>query len=284
MSVWLQPEPQNWWQIVEDAVAEDLGSGDVSSGVIGPDDMALWYIEAQADGILCGAGIAEYLLGPSQADPEAARITVEAHDGQHVSRGTVIARGAIPARRALVAERTVLNFVMPLSGVSTLTREFVKRVEGTDARIIDTRKTIPLLRSLQKYAVRCGGGHNHRMGLFDGAMLKDNHIRAAGSITAAANQFRTFASHMTKLEIECETLDQVEEAVRAGADVVLLDNMDPFDMREAVKKYKGKVLLEASGGVHLDTVKAIAATGVDLISVGAITHSAPSLPFHMEFE
>jgi nicotinate-nucleotide pyrophosphorylase (carboxylating) len=284
VSVWLQPEPQNWWQVVEDALAEDLGSGDVSGGVIAPDDMALWYVEAQQEGVLCGVGILEYLLGPNQADPDSARITVETNDGQHVARGQVIARGALPARRALSCERTALNFVMQLSGVATLTREFVRRVEGTGAKIVDTRKTTPLLRGLQKYAVRCGGGHNHRMGLFDGAMLKDNHIRAAGSIRAAVEQFRAYASHMTKLEIECETLEQVDEAVEAGADVVLLDNMNPFDMREAVKKHTGKVLLEASGGIHLDTVKAVGATGVDIISVGALTHSAPAIAFHMEFE
>lgn len=284
MGAWLQPEPQNWWQIVEDALIEDVGSGDVSSGTISEDEVARWYIESQAEGVVCGAGIVEYLLAPSGADPDCARITMEHRDGDHVSRGRIIARGAIQARRAIAAERTVLNFLMQLSGVATLTREFVKRVEGTGARIVDTRKTVPLLRNLQKYAVRCGGGHNHRMGLFDGAMLKENHIRAAGSISAAVSRFRTYASHMTKLEIECETLDEVDEAVAAGADVVLLDNMSPFDMREAVQRHKRKCLFEASGGVHLDTVRAVAATGVDLISVGAITHSAPSVAFHMEFE
>ncbi|HWD41899.1 MAG TPA: nicotinate-nucleotide diphosphorylase (carboxylating), partial [Fimbriimonas sp.] len=135
-----------------------------------------------------------------------------------------------------------------------------------------------------KYAVRCGGGHNHRMGLFDAGMLKDNHLKAAGSITKAAEIFRSYASHVTKLEIECETVEQVDEAVAAGAAIVLLDNMNPFDMREAVKKYKGTCLLEASGGIHLDTVRQVANTGVDLISIGAITHSAPAMSFHMEFE
>ena len=284
MGVWLQSEPQNWWQIVEDALIEDLGSGDVSSGVVPAEETARWYIEAQNEGIVCGAGIVEYLLSPTGADPETSRIAMVHEDGDHVSRGQVIARGVIPARRALASERTALNFLMILSGVATLTREFVKRVDGTGAKIVDTRKTVPLLRGLQKYAVRCGGGHNHRMGLFDGAMLKDNHIRAAGSIGAAVNHFKTYASHMTKLEIECETLEDVARAVEAGADVVLLDNMSPFDMREAVKQHRGRCLFEASGGIHLDTVRAVAATGVDLISVGALTHSAPAIAFHMEFE
>ncbi len=284
MSVWLQPEPQNWWQIVEDALYEDLGAGDVSGGVIPSDETASWYIEAQQEGVLCGAGIVEYLLSPAQTDPEPCRIALELHDGEPVGRGSIIARGLLPARRALTVERTVLNFVMHLSGVATLTREFVKKVEGSGAKIVDTRKTLPMLRSLQKYAVRCGGGHNHRMGLFDGAMLKDNHIRAAGSIQEAVVRFKSYASHMTKLEIECETLDDVDEAVRSGAEVVLLDNMSPFDMREAVKRYKGQCLFEASGGVDLDTVRGVAATGVDLISVGALTHSASAVAFHMEFE
>jgi nicotinate-nucleotide pyrophosphorylase (carboxylating) len=173
---------------------------------------------------------------------------------------------------------------MHLSGIATLTRAFVDRIEGSGARIIDTRKTTPGLRALDKYAVRCGGGHNHRMGLYDGAMIKDNHIAALGSITKAVSAIRSYASHMTKIEVECESMEQVEEAVRAGADIVLLDNMDPFLMREVVKKFKGKVLLEASGGISLDTVKGVAQTGVDLVSVGQITHSAPSLAFHMEIK
>jgi nicotinate-nucleotide pyrophosphorylase (carboxylating) len=284
VSVWLQPEPQNWWQTVDEALFEDLGSGDVSGGVIGPDDIVSWYIEAQQDGILCGVGIAEYLLSPTQGDPDRCMIRVEVNDGEPVGRGSIVAKGEVPARRVLAAERTILNFVMHLSGVATITSEFVRRVEGTGARIIDTRKTIPMLRTLQKYAVRCGGGHNHRMGLYDGAMLKDNHIRAAGSIGEAVRRFREYASHMTMLEVECETLEDVEQAVQAGVDVLLLDNMSPFDMREAVRRHKGRCLFEASGGIGLDTVRGVAATGVDLISVGALTHSAPAIAFHLEFD
>jgi nicotinate-nucleotide pyrophosphorylase (carboxylating) len=282
VSIWLQPEPQNWWYIADDAVVEDLGSGDITAGSLPPDLLVEWYIEAQGEGVLCGLGIADYLLGPVQSDPEEAWIEPQRVDGESVQRGTVVIEGLLPARRVMAAERTALNFLMHLSGVATLTRQFVRKIEGLDSRIVDTRKTLPMLRSLQKYAVRCGGGHNHRMGLYDGAMLKDNHIAAAGSITGAVKKLRSYASHMTKIEVECETMDQVDEAVLAGADVVLLDNMDPFMMREVVKRFKGKVLLEASGGINLDTVRGVAQTGVDLISVGALTHSATALPFHLE--
>ena len=262
---------------------EDIGSGDVTAGTFPPDLLAEWRIEAQGEGVLSGAGIAEHLLAPIGNDPDGCYVEVLIPDGERVERDSLVVRGRAPARRVVAAERTVLNFMMHLSGVATLTSEFVRRVEGTEAKIIDTRKTLPMLRSLQKYAVRCGGGHNHRMGLYDAAMLKDNHIAAAGSITAAVQAFRATASHMLKLEVECETLEQVNEAVAAGVDVVLLDNMDPFTMREAVNAYRGKVLFEASGGINLDTVRGVAQTGVDVISVGAITHSAVALPFHMEF-
>lgn len=283
MNPWLQPEPQGWWGVVDDAVMEDIGPGDVTAGAFAPDLMAEWRIEAQADGVLAGVGVAEHLLAPMPGDPDGTYVEIHLVDGERVGRGTVVASGRIPARRAVAAERTALNFIMLLSGVATLTSEFVRRVEGTGAKIVDTRKTIPMLRALQKYAVRCGGGHNHRMGLYDAAMLKDNHIAAAGSITAAVEAFRATASHMIKLEVECETPEQVEEAVAARADVVLLDNMDPFTMREVVTKHKGQVMFEASGGINLDTVRGVAGTGVDVISVGALTHSAVALPFHMEF-
>jgi nicotinate-nucleotide pyrophosphorylase (carboxylating) len=268
--------------IVDDAVAEDVGSGDVTSGTLPVDLQARWVIEAQADGVLCGVAIAEYLLAPYATDPEDSMIEVHRVDGEFVHRGETVLSGLLPARRVMLAERSALNFLMHLSGVATLTDQFVRRVEGTRARIVDTRKTLPLLRSLQKYAVRCGGGHNHRMGLFDGAMLKDNHIAAAGSITEAMRRLKTYVSHMTKIEVECETLAQVDEAVAAGADAVLLDNMDPFMMREAVKKHEGRCIFEASGGINLDTVRGVAQTGVDIISVGALTHSALAMPFHLE--
>ena len=284
MSIWLEPEPLSWNLIVEDALAEDIGYGDITGQALANDLLVQWRIEAQADGILCGAGIAEFILAPYPQDPEKCTIGVERMDGDSISRGDLILEGILPARRALAGERTALNFLMHLSGVATTTAMYVKKVEGTDAKIIDTRKTVPGLRALQKYAVRCGGGHNHRMGLFDGALIKDNHIAALGGVRPAIQAVRNSISHMVKIEVECETPHQVDEAIDCGAEVILLDNMDPFMMREIVKKHKGRVLFEASGGINLDTVRGVAQTGVDLISVGALTHSPCSLAFHMEFE
>lgn len=280
----MQPEPANWLDAVDEALHEDAGFGDVTSSCLDPDLLVDWYIEAQADGVLSGAGIVEYLMAPFPGDPDRCDIRISKNDSERIRRGDVVASGKLPARRALMAERTSLNFLMHLSGIATLTTTFAERIEGTGSRIVDTRKTTPGLRTLDKYAVRCGGGHNHRMGLYDGAMIKDNHIAALGSISKAVQAVRRYASHMTKIEVECESMKQVEESVEAGADVVLLDNMDPFLMREIVKRFKGKVLLEASGGISLETVRGVAQTGVDLISVGLITHSAPALPFHMELQ
>jgi nicotinate-nucleotide pyrophosphorylase (carboxylating) len=284
VSTWLQPEPVNWLDDVDNAISEDVGFGDVTGGCIPSDLLARWRIEAQADGILSGVGIAEYLLSPLQGDPEECWVEVRNVDGDRINRGDTVIEGLLPAQRSLLAERTALNFVMHLSGVATLTSQFVAKVQGTNARIVDTRKTLPGLRMLQKYAVRCGGGQNHRMGLYDGAMVKDNHIIAMGSIRDAVNAIRKYASHMTKIEVEATTLEMVAEAVGAGADIVLLDNMDPFMMREAVRAHEGQCLFEASGGINLETVRGVAQTGVDIISVGALTHSASAIPFHMEFE
>ncbi|MBX3118679.1 MAG: carboxylating nicotinate-nucleotide diphosphorylase [Fimbriimonadaceae bacterium] len=284
MSIWLQPEPLSWWHNVDDAIQEDVGSGDLSGGCIDPELMSSYYIEAQAEGTVCGLGIAEYLLAPYPTDPDGVKIDIGFKDGDRVSRGDILVSGRTSARRALLAERTVLNFMMHLSGVATFTRKFVDQAGESNVRIVDTRKTLPGLRALQKYAVRCGGGHSHRMGLFDGVMIKDNHIRACGSIKEAVEKVKEYAPHTVRIEVECTSLEQVAEAVDAGADIVMLDNMDPFMMREAVKDYRGKVIFEASGGISLDTVRGMAQTGVDIISIGALTHSAPALAMHMEFE
>ncbi len=283
MSAWLQPEPQNWWHLVDDAIMEDVGSGDVTGGIIDADALVRWGIEAAADAVICGVGIAEYLMAPYGVDPDESEIEIHHVDGDFVSRGSVVLSGVMSARRAAMAERTALNFLGHLSGIATITAAYVHRIDGTNSKIIDTRQTLPMLRGLQKYAVRCGGGANHRTGLFDGAVIEQKHISAAGSITSAVQNLKTFASHMTKIEVHCENLDDVAEAVKAGVDFVLLDNMDPFMMREAVRKFRGQCLFEAAGGIDLDTVRGVAQTGVDLISIGAITHSAPCIPFRMEF-
>lgn len=284
MTLWLDPEPVGWNLVVDDALAEDVGYGDISGQAIPADHISKFMIEAQADGVVCGVGIAESILAPYAHEPSWCHFTPQVRDGDPIERGLLVIEGAIPTRRLLSSERTVLNFLMHLSGVATLTRQFVQRTEGTNATIVDTRKTLPGLRSMQKYAVRCGGGKNHRMGLYDGAMIKDNHIMAFGSITEAVRAVRQSISHMGKIEVECETPEQVSEAVRAGAEVIMLDNMDPFTMRDIVQRHRGQAIFEASGGISLDTVRGVAQTGVDLISVGAITHSAVSVPFHLELQ
>lgn len=282
MSAWLSPEPANWREAAISALAEDIGPGDVTSACL-PEDLRFdWFLEAQAEGIACGIGIAEFVLGPPEGSAQDLFVRVCAPDGQRVQSGTRILEGRGLARDVLSHERVALNFLMLLSGVASLTARFVEETEGTSARIVDTRKTIPGLRSLQKYAVRCGGGANHRMGLYDAAMLKDNHVAVLGGVSQALKQMRVTASHMTKIEVEVATLAQLHEALDANADVILLDNMSTETMREAVAITQGRALLEASGGIQLSRIAEIAATGVDLISVGALTHSAPSLPFHLE--
>ena len=209
--------------------------------------------------------------------------TIETEDGEAVSAGGIIARISGDARAILSAERVALNFLGRMSGIATLTRRYVDAIAGTNAKIVDTRKTTPGLRAFEKYAVRCGGGHNHRVGLFDAVLIKDNHIVAAGGITAAIRSARAAAGHMTKIEVEVDTLEQLQVALREKIDCVLLDNMKPAALADAVKIVAGRCLTEASGGVNLDTVRDIAATGVDLISVGALTHSAPVLDLGLDF-
>lgn len=270
---WQPPAPMGWQKVVDRALEEDLGHVDLAGSLFEPGQRVAWAIEAQAEGVLCGSEIAATLLG---ADAEGGF-----EDGSGVSPGDIVLSGEGGASDVLRLERTALNFLMHLSGISTLAWSYVCAVEGTGAKIVDTRKTAPGLRALQKYAVRCGGAHNHRLGLFDGLMVKDNHIQACGGIAKALELARANAPHMTKVEVECATLAEVAEAVEAGAEVVMLDNMDPGTMAEAVRLHKGKALFEASGGITLENVRQVAETGVDLISVGAITHSAPALAFHL---
>ena len=208
---------------------------------------------------------------------------VTAPDGSEVAAGTLLATVSGPARSLLTAERVALNFLGPLSGTATATAALVKAVAGTKARIVCTRKTLPGLRALQKYAVRCGGGFNHRFGLDDAAMVKDNHVQAAGGITPAVQRLRAGLGHMVKIEVEVDRLEQLEEALSIGVDTILLDNMTPEELRRAVALTNGRAVLEASGNVTLATVRAIAETGVDCISSGAITHSALNLDIGLDF-
>ena len=272
---WMHPEPEGWLDLLDSAMVEDVGSGDLAAHLLEPDEVSDWYIEAQGDGVVCGLGIAAELFDLED---------VPYRDGDRVSPGTIVMRGDLESHLLLTCERTALNFIMHLSGVATLTRKFVDAVDGLPVMIVDTRKTLPGLRALQKYAVRCGGGRSHRMGLYDALMIKDNHIRACGSISDAVAKARASLGHMVKIEVECEQFEQVREAVGCGVDVVMLDNMTLDEMRRCVGEFKNLAIFEASGGVNLDTVRGIAETGVDVISVGALTHSAPALPFHLEVE
>ena len=265
------------------ALEEDLGrAGDITSDLTVPEEARVSArLVARRDGRIAGmicAQAAFRLIDPSTAFDAAAP------DGSDVAAGTLLATVSGPARGILTAERVALNFLGPLSGTATLTAALVKAVEGTGARIVCTRKTLPGLRVLQKYAVRCGGGFNHRFGLDDAAMIKDNHIQAAGGIAPAIARLRAGLGHMVKIEVEVDRLEQLEEALAQGADTVLLDNMPLEELRRAVALAKGKAVLEASGNVTLETVRAIAETGVDYISSGAITHSAPNLDIGLDFQ
>ena len=270
-------------QVAERALAEDLGhGGDITTeAVIDPGVICVAALELRQPGVLCGLDAAAAVF---HAVEPAIRFTALAGDGDLFDDApATVARIEGRARAVLTAERTALNLVGHLSGVATLTRSYVERVGGTSAAILDTRKTTPGLRVLEKWAVRCGGGSNHRLGLHDGILVKDNHIRLAGGIADAVRLARAHAPGH-EIEVETETLADVQEALSAGADAILLDNMTLETMSAAVEMVAGRARLEASGGVNLLNVHAIAATGVDSISIGALTHSAPSLDVALEME
>jgi nicotinate-nucleotide pyrophosphorylase (carboxylating) len=266
------------------ALAEDLGrAGDVTSIATIPEGtQARALVVARAAGVIAGLPLVAAAFQKLAPEIE---ISTGLRDGASVAAKTTLMRLAGPARAVLAAERTALNLLGHLSGVATATHEFVRRAAGTKLRICCTRKTTPGLRALEKYAVRCGGGFNHRFGLDDAILIKDNHIAVAGGIRAVLERARGSAGHLVKIEIEVDTLDQLREVLAVGiADAVLLDNMDTATMRQAVALVAGKLPLEASGGITLDTIAAIAATGVDYASSGWITHSAPNLDVALDIE
>lgn len=269
--------------IVARALAEDVGPGDLTTMATVPASARgrAALVARQDDVIVCGLPVVAAVYRHVSPD---VRIETVLPEGSRCQRGQVVAKITGPARALLTGERVALNFLQRLSGIATLTRRFVEACQGTKARIVDTRKTTPGLRVLEKYAVRVGGGTNHRFGLFDAILIKDNHIVAAGGITAAVTRALAAAGPLTAVEVEVETLEQLEEALAAGANRILLDNMPPDMMRRAVEITSGRALLEASGGVTLETVAAIAQTGVDFISSGALTHSAPSADFALDLE
>ncbi len=265
--------------LLELAIAEDIGPGDVTSEAILPPDQTLRaQLVAKKPGVVAGLPVAAAVFW--RVDPTV-RFTPHIRDGDPVAPGDVLAEVEGPARSLLAAERTALNFLQRLSGIATLTRRFVDAVAGNRAVILDTRKTHPGYRLLEKYAVRMGGGQNHRMGLYDMVLIKDNHIAAAGSITAAVQRARAAYPHLP-VEVEVQSLDQLREALELPVDRIMLDNFDLESIRTAVRIAAGRVPLEVSGGVSLERVAELAATGVDYISVGALTHSAPALDISME--
>jgi nicotinate-nucleotide pyrophosphorylase (carboxylating) len=264
-------------EAVARALAEDLGrAGDVTSAATIPEDLAAHAnVVARGEGLIAGLPLVATTfrkLAPS------IEITGDVRDGSTVKKSQVLMHVHGPARAVLAAERVALNFLGHLSGVATATNAFVRRIAHTDTRVTCTRKTTPGLRALEKYAVRCGGGFNHRFGLDDAILIKDNHIAVAGGIAAVLKRAKAAAGHLVKIEIEVDSLAQLEEVLAAGgADVVLLDNMSPQTLRQAVEIVMGRLVTEASGGVTLDTIAAIAESGVDYVSTGWITHSAPNL-------
>jgi nicotinate-nucleotide pyrophosphorylase (carboxylating) len=268
-------------RLVRSTLAEDVGLGDVTTeATVDAAATCEARLLLKEPGVVCGLPVAEAVFRALDPDVRFERLVA---DGEALSETGAIARLSGSARAVLTGERTALNFVGRLTGIATLTRRFVEAVAGTDCAILDTRKTTPGLRVLEKYAVRCGGGRNHRFGLDDGILVKDNHLRAAGGIRAAVDRLRAAGTELP-IEVEAETHDDVREALAAGAHTILLDNMTPAAMREAVTLAAGRALFEASGGVSLETVREIAETGVDFVSVGALTHSARSLDVSLEVQ
>ncbi|MCL1791394.1 MAG: carboxylating nicotinate-nucleotide diphosphorylase [Peptococcaceae bacterium] len=283
--------------LIDTALREDIGSGDLSSLILPAEVSGEAIVIAKAFGVVCGLEIVRAVFERVESKIV---FTPLCQDGDVVTPGMPIARLKGPLAGILQAERTALNFLQHLSGVATITARMVEAASAGVAasgttpeqgsnnllpdkpvRIVDTRKTLPGMRALQKYAVRTGGGHNHRFGLYDGVMLKDNHLAAAGGVAEAVLKARQCVGHMVKIEVECETITQVREAVAAGVDVIMLDNMCLDDMREAVALIGGQALVEASGDIREDNIAEVAAVGVDIISMGCLTHSVRALDFSL---
>ncbi|MCW8859962.1 MAG: carboxylating nicotinate-nucleotide diphosphorylase [Deltaproteobacteria bacterium] len=268
-------------RIIRTALEEDIGLGDVTTEVtVSADSTARAELVAKEDFILAGIDVAAEVFRLLDSEVKFEKIFV---DGQPVHKGDVVAWLKGKSSVLLRGERVALNLLQRMSGIASLTARYVAEVDGTRATIVDTRKTVPGLRALDKYAVRMGGGRNHRIGLFDGVLIKENHIAAAGGITAAISRAKKQLPHTLKIEIETQNLTEVEEALQAGADIIMLDNMTLYDMRQGVDLIAGRALVEASGGVNLERVREIAETGVDIISVGELTHSVKAADISLLF-
>ena len=259
---------------------EDIGFGDITTeAIVPPDAVATGLIHTKEAGLVCGLPLAQRVF--ALLDPTLTFVPMVT-EGTAAGDRTVLAKVSGSARSLLTGERLALNLLQHLSGIATYTHKLAQLAAPYGAVVVDTRKTTPGLRQLEKYAVRVGGGRNHRQGLFDAVLVKDNHIQVAGGITQALELAKKHTSHMTKIEIEVETLEGAREALQAGADVIMLDNMAPEQMKACVKELKGKVIIEASGGINENTLAQVAATGVDVISVGALTHSVKALDISMD--
>lgn len=285
MTMMISRKELNWTEvdkILENAISEDIGDGDKTTiALFDPEAMSEAVIVARDNGLLAGIDIASAVfekLGGSM------KWTKKLSDGDRLKNGDILAQFVGTSRQILSGERIALNLIQRLSGIATYTSRYVQQIRGLDVRIVDTRKTTPGIRALEKYAVVVGGGYNHRMGLYDGIMIKDNHIMAAGSIKRAVSLTRSVYGGRYRIEVETRDLDQVAEALESGADIIMLDNMETSDMKEAVRMIGKRALVEASGGITLDTVRSVAETGVDIISVGAITHSVRSLDVSLDME
>ncbi len=273
--------PPDITETVRRALAEDIGSGDLTAGLIPENRVARAHVITRQDAVLCGTAWFDEVF--RQVDTRVCA-TWDAHDGNAVCAGQMLCRLEGPARAILTGERTGLNFLQTLSGVATRTHSYVDAIRGTHAVILDTRKTVPGLRLAQKYAVRCGGGQNHRLGLYDGILIKENHIAAAGSIVVAIEAAKTSAAPGLLVEIEVENLHQLREALAAGTRRILLDNFDLAGLRAAVSETRGRAQLDVSGGVTLANVRTLAETGVDFISIGDLTKNLTAVDLSLRFE
>ena len=269
-------------ELIKKAITEDINYIDVSSAYLfGDDDRTEAYFISKADGVLCGIEVALRVFSLLDNTLE---YKLYKHDGDEIKAGDLIAEFSGKTLKLLEGERTALNLLQHMSGVASMTNAAVKAIEGTGSTIADTRKTLPGLRAIQKYAVTCGGGHNHRYNLSDAAMLKDNHIDAGGGITKTVKTLREKIGHTVKIEVETRTLDEVKEAVEAGADIIMLDNMSLETMQKAVEIIDGRALTEASGNVTLENIRTVAQAGVNIISMGAITHSVKAFDISMRIK
>jgi nicotinate-nucleotide pyrophosphorylase (carboxylating) len=269
------------FDLIDLALREDIGAGDITTeSIVTGDERGCGEVIAKEAAVICGLPLARRVfarLAPAQALEWLPQVA----EGAEVATGDTVLRIEGPLDLLLTGERTVLNFLQRLSGIATQTRRYTAALGGKGPRIVDTRKTTPGWRSLEKYAVRTGGGHNHRMGLYDGVLIKDNHIAVSGGIAAAVAKARARISHLVKIEVETADMDEVEAALKAGADIIMLDNMDRPQIEAAVARIAGRALVEVSGGVTLESLAELAASGVDLISIGALTHSARAVDLSM---